>query len=379
MPVSQRATYLNTALMSPLPVAAASAMAADAERAGRLASEAYDERTAEAEACRAAAARLLGVDAEDLSFTRNTTDGLAVIAAGLDWRDGDRVVVPADDHPNAALCWRAQAHRGVEVDRIPAEEPMGALPLESFARALASGQGRVRVVAVSWVQAHDGWRSDLEALAALAHEHGALLCVDAIQAAGVVPAALAEWGVDAAAAGVQKWLMGPHGLGLLFVDAELRDRLRPSAVGGASVVGDGGPGPVLDLVESSRRFEGGALNHTAIAGLGASLALLDGVGPDAVWAWVDRLCDRVAAGLSDLGVDVVSDRSLAHRSSLVTARWPGISAADAVAGLAEAGVVVAARSGGVRVSPHVWNTDTDVDHLLVAASDLARHPDGAFG
>jgi selenocysteine lyase/cysteine desulfurase len=183
--------YLNSAVMSPLPQRAVTAMVADARRAAAQASAAYDSRIGEVEVVRDAAATLMGVGVDDVAFVRNTTEGLGLVAAGLDWRTGDAVVVASRDHPNTVLPWRARSDAGVEVIAVDRLGPTGALPLDAFAAALDAGRGRVRVVAVSWVQADTGWRADLAALARRAHAHGALLCVDAIQGLGVVPCDLA--------------------------------------------------------------------------------------------------------------------------------------------------------------------------------------------
>ena len=226
----------------------------------------------------------------------------------------------------------------------------------------------MRVVAVSWVQAHHGWRTDLAGLAGLAHDHGALLCVDAIQGLGVLPADLGAWGVDAAAAGAQKWLLGPHGIGLLAVAPALWERLRVAAPSLGSVVDGSGDG-MPAFVPSARRYEGGALDHSGIAGLGAGLSLLAGAGVDAVWAWVDHLTDRLAAGLAAAGATVLSSRG-EGRSALVAATFPDREAVDVVAALAAAGVVVAARGDGVRFSPHGWNTEAEVDAAVAAVAAL---------
>lgn len=360
-PVAERLAYLDTAHASPLPVAAAEAVAADAVAAGRQGSTGLDERFARLAPLRAAVAALLGpsVDAEDVALVANTTQGLGLVAAGLDWQPGDVVLVPADDHPTTILPWRAQAHRGVTV--VP-------VPLAGLPDAIASTP-RVRVVALSWVQAHDGERSDLAALAGAAHAVGALLCVDVIQGAGVVPADLFAWKVDAAAAGSQKWLLGPHGIGALAVTPALRERLRLVTASKGSLAGgvDGGP---LVPVPSAARFEAGAPGHGAVAAWAAAVDLLGGAGIDAVWAWVDRLATRLATGCAGLGLEVLSPRSDAARSALVTIAVPGVAAADVVARLAAADVVASARGDGVRLSPAGWNDDADVDAALAALGSL---------
>ena len=195
-----RVAYLDTAYASPLPVAAAEAMASDARDAGLRGSPSLGDRWLRLAPLRAAVAATFGPDTgpEDVALVANTTHGLGLVAAGLDWRPGDRVLVPAADHPTTILPWQVQEHRGVTVSRVPV--PDGGAVGAALRTALGATP-QVRVVALSWVQAHDGERTDLADLAAAVHDAGALLCVDAIQGLGVVPSDLLGWGVDAAAAG----------------------------------------------------------------------------------------------------------------------------------------------------------------------------------
>ncbi len=365
-PVAGTRAYLDTAYMSPLPTPVAEAMAADARRAGALGSRGQAARAEAEEEVRAAAARLMGSEPDDVAFVANTTQGIGLVAAGLDWTVGDRVLVAEGDHPSVVLPWRARADVGVEVVEVPVG-PGAALALADVADALEAGAGRVRVVAVSWVRADRGWRVDLAPLAELAHSHGALLCVDLIQGLGALPCDLGAWGVDAAAAGAQKWLLGPHGVGVAHLSPVVRDRLRvlaPSQHGLADR-----PGP-LTYGPTARRHESGAPNHAGRAGLGAALALLAGAGPTAVATTVDALATRLAHGLSALGAEVLTRRDGASGSGIVAAVLGDLDAADAVAHLDRAGVVVAARAGAVRFATHAWNDDSDVTAALDAVAAL---------
>jgi selenocysteine lyase/cysteine desulfurase len=365
-PVTARAAYLDTAYASPLPVVAAEAMAADARAAGIQGSAALEERFGRLGPLRSAVAGLLGTPADDVALVPNTTHGLGLVAAGLDWRPGDHVLVPAADHPTTILPWRVQARRGVTV--VPVSPAPGGSVADALVAALSS-TAAVRVVALSWVQAHDGERTDLAALAAAVHERGALLCVDAIQGTGVVPADLAAWGVDAAAAGAQKWLLGPHGLGVVTVTPALRDRLALATASKTSLAAGVDGGEIVP-VGSAQRFEAGAPNHPGVVGWAAAIGLLEDAGVDAVWRWVDRLAERLAAGCAALGLEVVSPRSPSARSALVTVAVPGMTPAVVVDRLAAADVIASARAAGVRLSPAGWNDDTDVDAALAALASL---------
>ena len=362
-PVVDRWAWLNHAGTGPLPTPAVDAMAARARAQSLEGGRAWDDHLARQAEVRAAAARLLGVPDDDVAFVRSTTDGLALAAEGLGLRAGDRVVLPDCEFPSNVYCWTALRERGVTVDLVA---------LDRLLDAVATGPAPA-VVACSWVQFGRGERTDLAALAAAAHEVGALLVVDAIQGAGVLPAALEAWGVDVAAADGHKWLLGPEGCGLLYVRGSVRDRLRPVSPGWNSVA-HRQEWENRELVHdpSARRYEGGTPNTVGIAGLGASLDLLLAAGVDSVWRHVDRLCDRVAGGVAALGATVLSDRTPGRRSGIVTFRFEGgIRNGDLVDRLHGQGVATAARGGGVRVSPHGYTTDEEADRLLAALADVA--------
>lgn len=368
-PVTDRYRYFDHAGVAPMPRVAAEAISTVAQAFVDEGSQAVDAWEARAEEVRASAAALLGVPAEDIAFVKNTTEGLGFVASGLDWRPGDRVLVPAHEFPSTIYPWLALGDRGVEVTRLEPVGPGGTLPLEVFAEALEAGPARL--VACSWVQFGAGWRTDLAALAELCHEHGALLCADVIQGLGVIPADLAAWGVDFAMADAHKWLLGPSGCGVLYVASARRDELRVLEPGWNSVVHrQEWENRELVLDPTARRFEGGTLDLAGIAGMGASIDLLTEVGVEAIWAHVEELCRVAAVGLAEAGATILSDRSLDGRSAILTATVDGVAPEALCEQLAERGIVCAPRGGGFRVAPHGYNTVDEVQQLVDAVAEL---------
>lgn len=367
--VTERFHYLNHASMGSLPRTAVAAAARFVDEHATGGGVRLTEWETEAEVVRGRAAQLLGVPGDDLAFVKNTTEGLAFVANGLAWSPGDRVLVPDREFPTTVYPWFALRDRGVEVDLL---EPVGAgwsVPLERIDAHLRARPARL--VAISWVHYARGWRTDLAALATLCHRHGALLCVDAIQGLGVVPADFEAWGVDFATADAYKWMLGPLGTGVLYVAERHREALRPLEPGWASVAGrDDFDHLELVYADSARRFEGGSLTIGAIVQMGASIDLLLAGGVDAVWQHVTTLTDHLAAGLVEAGATVLSDRSAAGRSAIVSFTLDGSDPTTVVAALRDAGVVCSARGGGVRVAPHGYTTIDDVDALLAVVRVL---------
>ena len=366
-PVTEHYRYFDHAGISPLPRASVEAAQWFVDRMMRKGKLDYDELETRQVATREAGARLMGVPVNDLAFIKNTTEGLGFVSSGLEWSPGDRVIAPDLEFPSMIFPWLALRERGVQVDLIAPIGDGGTLPLAEFERVIAAGPPP-KLVAVSWVQYGRGWRTDLRGLARLCHDAGALLCVDAIQGIGVLPEALADCDVDFAMGDGQKWMLGTEGLGFFYVAERVRDRLRPLEPGWASVP-HRGEWSNLDFVwdDSSRRFEGGSYNMVSTMILGASLALLLDAGVDAIWNHVDGLCDHLVTGLTAIdGVRVLSDRSEAGRSSIVSFSVDGIAPEQIAERLQADHFVCMARAGGVRVAPHGYNTIDEIDALLAA-------------
>ncbi len=263
--------------------------------------------------------------------------------------------------------------RQADVQMIRVKLPFGGVnpeQMEAFAEVVEAGRPP-RVVATSWVQFSRGWRTDLAALSGVAHDAGALLCIDVIQGLGVVPAQFEAWGVDFAMADAHKWMLGPMGIGLLYVRDTCLELLTPLEPGWASVA-HAEDWDNLDLVwhPSARRLEGGSPNVIGIHGMGASIDLLLEAGVDAVWAHVSELCDQACQQLAEAGATVLSDRSQGGRSGVVTFSVEGRDGPEVVHHLRQQGVVCSPRGGGVRLSPHGYNTAEEIDRLVSAVSEL---------
>ncbi len=371
-PVTQRWTYLNHAGVAPLPGPAVEAMDGYARRMAADGSLAVEDHSTRAEEVRTSAARLMGVAPADVAFVKNTTEGLGFVANGLAWQPGDRVVVPDFEFPSTLYPWLALRDLGVVVDLVEPRGRGGCLPVEAFAEMMAAGPPP-KVVATSWVQFGRGWRTDLAALAELCHDAGSLLCADVIQGLGVVPAELAAWGVDFAMADAHKWLLGPEGIGVLYVAAGCLELLRPLEPGWASVAHrEQWDNRELIYHDDARRLEGGSHNSAGIHAMGASLDLLEVAGIDEIWSHVDGLCDRACAGLDQAGVTVLSDRSPAGRSGIVTFRLDGYDPATLHRELADEGIVCSPRGGGIRIAPHGYNTTEEIDTLVTVVDRLGR-------
>ena len=309
-------------------------------------------------------AEFIGASGDEISFLRNTGDGANVVARGLDWGRGDEVIICSNEFGANAMPWLALRETGAVVRFIDA--PGQRMTPELLAATMSP---RTRVVAVSWVSFADGYRHDLAALSAVTHAGGALFCVDAIQALGAFPLDVKREGIDALYAGGAKWLLAVPGVSFLYVDAALRERLRPRWRGWRDVT------DIWDFLEYDQplapggaRFEGGTLNYLGIAALDASLAVIGEAGTPAIASHVLALTDRLVAGLEGLGAEILSDRTPGRASGIVTFQLDGVDPVEFGRALGRDGIVTTYRKTGVRVSPHGHNTAAHIDALLERAA-----------
>ncbi|RMD80122.1 MAG: aminotransferase class V-fold PLP-dependent enzyme [Gammaproteobacteria bacterium] len=378
-PVLEELIYLNHAAVAPWPRRTAEAVARFAEEnllRGALRYEAWLEVE---QALREQARRLLGAAAaEDVALLKNTSEGLSLVAQGLDWRPGDRVVLPAEEFPSNRIPWEALRPQGVEVVEVPlagSEDPEARLaealegagqPIGGPPAAAARRGAGTRLLAVSWVQYRDGLRLDLARLGRLCRERGALLCVDAIQGLGALPLDVEAAGVDFAVADGHKWLLGPEGLALFWCRPELREALRLREHGW-HMVEHAGDFERRDWrpAASARRFECGSPNMLGIHALHASLSLLLEVGIAEVAARVEARVGQLREALATLpGVRLLTPAQPERRAGILSLELPGVELGRLAAWLREEGVVCAVRGGALRLSPHFYTPAEQLDRAV---------------
>jgi selenocysteine lyase/cysteine desulfurase len=363
-PVTRKLVYLNHAGVAPISVRVREALDRYAEEALERGAFRYAEVVdAEIERARGRAATLLGARADEIAFVKNTTEGLGIVAAGLDWRPGDRVVTCDLEYPSNVYPWWWLRDRGVETRMLPSVA--GRLPLALVEDALRDPA--VRLLALSSVEFGSGFRQDLAALGRLCRERGALFCVDAIQSLGAIPLDVEACGIDFLAADGHKWLLSVEGCGIFYCARRALERVAPRVVGWRSVTDNADYDRLhLELQPGAGRFEEGSPNAPGIFALGAALDLLLELGVEAIWARVQQLAAHLVRGLEARGAQVLSPQGPGETSGIVSFAWPGEAPSETAARLRAAGVFVVARRGGVRASPHFYNDEGELDRLLAA-------------
>ena len=357
-PVRERFTYLNHAAVAPLPRRCAKAMQDFAEDACVNGSHHYAGWMDVYASTRRSAARLINATDAEIAFVKNTSEGIATVALGFPWKAGDKVVAFHEEFPANIYIWKKlEEWRGIRVEWLSCFDP-----LEKIAAAARGA----RLLAISFVQYLSGYRADLAALGEICRREGVFFFVDAIQGMGAFPLDVRTMNIQALAADGHKWMLGPEGQALLYVQQEWQDRIEPVEFGWTTVAGyvdyssrDMTPRP------DAGRYECGTLNTIGMFGLNASLELILEAGVERISTAVQALGDQIASGAAELGYEVLGPpRSAPSGAGIVSIRHPGLDSKLVHARLREAGFLAANRQGWVRLSPHFYIRPKDVEALL---------------
>lgn len=349
-PIFRHTAYLNSCSLGALSMRTRDALAGyldEWERRG--ASAWYDTWLPAVERLRGDYARVVGAAAEEISIHSCISTALSVVAESLDYRARPKVVTTSLDFPTVPYQWLAKQGRGVEVEILESPDGIG-VPLELFERAIDE---RTALVATSHVFFTSGAVQDVAAIARLAHARGALLLVDGYQGAGQIPVEAGSVGLDFYCSGGLKWLLGGSGIAFLYVRPGLASRLEPGITGWfAHAAPFQFDSRRLERAEGARRLDLGTPSMASVYAQLAGLELLFEAGLDQVQARTMELTEDLIACAQDhrLAPKVAPAGS---RSAIVM--LPSPDPARDVRRLAEAGFVVDARPGHVRVSPYFYN------------------------
>jgi len=363
-PITNRAIYLNHAAVSPLPTPTVEAIESQLKDVRDNGSINFRSWIAVKERARSLLAELLGARPEQVAFMRNTSDSLSTVANGLDWRTGQNVVTFRREFPANIYPWlRLRDIFGVEVRMC--EERNGRVDMEELENLVDEN---TRVIAISHVQFASGFRANLERLGRIARKRDALLVVDVIQSLGVLPLNVEAELVDVAAGASHKWLLGPEGVGYLYLSDRARERLQPTLVGWTSV-----PNPEdynnfdQEWNTGTLAWETGTGPTALIYGLNASLELLKANGTEAIAAYLETLTDYLCQNLSSRNYRVISTRDLGQKSQIVCIQHRGgASAMHLYSQLKSNNIITAPRGDRLRIAPHIYNSLDEIDRLVSA-------------
>ena len=335
-PALERWTYLNTATYGQMPTRSMNAVARHWERRNELGCTDFLDWYTDAERIRGSIAQLIHASPDDIAFVPNAAAALSIVVAGLGLQAGDNIVTFHDEFPNYQYTATART-----IDE------------------------RTRLVAFSEVNYSTGLRAPLDEMLRVTRERGIPLFLDGSQSVGALTFDVTRTPVDVLAVHGYKWLCSPTGAGFMYVSPEMRRRLPPNIIGWRSHhewrnVADLHHGtPVFK--ESAEKYEGGGLPFSLLYPMEASVNMLLEIGPEVIERRVLGLATLIRSMFAGMGAEVVDSGS-----QIVAALLPGRDVGEVVRGLRAQNVIVTARHGRLRVAPHFYNNEDDVERLGAA-------------
>jgi cysteine desulfurase/selenocysteine lyase len=363
-PVTERLNYLNHAAVSPPPRPTIEAIQTQLRDVSENGSVNFGAWLATKERARNLLADMLGAQAEQIAFLRNTSDALSTVANGLKWRAGDNIVTFRNEFPSNIYPWlRLRDAFGVEVRMC--EERNGRIDLDEL---IGMMDDKTRLVAISHVQYASGFRADLERIGRAARARDALLVVDVIQSLGVVPFDVDANLVDVAAGACHKWLLTPEGVGWLYLSPRARERVEPTLVGWVSVPNPEDYGNFEQGWNvGTLAWETGTGPAALIYGLEASLKLLTETGVQRIQQHLETLTDHLCELLENSDYDLVSSRRAGEKSAIVCIRSSAaVTPLDLYRHLKKKDIITAPRGDRLRISPHLYNNIDEIEALVDA-------------
>lgn len=355
-PVSKNLIYLNHAAVAPLCRSSAEAMKWLADDACQNGSLHYDIWMDCYQGLRTATAKLINSTPEEIAIVKNTSEGIAIVALGIDWKPGDRIVAFKEEFPANYYPWLRLEARGVKLTWLSIYDS-----LETIAAAVEGA----RLLAISFVNYLSGHRVDIAAIGEICRQHDCFYFVDAIQGMGVFPLDVEACHIDALAADGHKWMLGPEGNGVLYVRKKWLDSIEPVEFGWTN------PAKYADyssrdmtLRPDAGRYECGTLNTIGCFGQRASLELLLSVGIDSVAAAVWARAHQLALGVKAKGYELFLEHTEETGSGIVSFRHPTTDCRVIVSDLKRQNITAAPRQGWIRMSPHFYNSPAAIEQVL---------------
>jgi selenocysteine lyase/cysteine desulfurase len=354
------AIYFNHAAVSPLSTHVVAAMQEHIAMRSTGAIDDYNKILKTFATARARTAELINAESDRIAFAENTSTGLNILAQGLQWKQGDEIILNSIEFPSNVYPFLNLKSQGVNIEFVKAHD--GIVSAEDIIAAVTQ---KTKLISISFVQFLTGYRADMQMLGEYCRAHNIIFCVDAIQGLGALQLDVKKCCVDYVSCGTQKWLMSEPGLAFIYLTPELQERLKPAFVGWLSVNNawdllnfD------LSLKKDATALQTGTTNNIAIAAFAAALGVMGQIPAaerekivlDNSEYFIGRLLE---AGYKPILTGV--DRK--YVSGIVS--FPHENAQQIFEKLTKANITGSLREGIIRFSPHFYNTKEEIDKVLI--------------
>ena len=356
-PITADTAYLNHAAISPLSTKVTDAIREHLQARSSGPIDVFQEVMDEKSRLKNNIAELIGARPEEIALVSNTSEGLNWLVNGLNWQEGDRILLPEDEFPSNVYPFLNMRRKGIQVDFVPARN--GETVVSEIEQHMTK---ETRILSVSFVKFYNGIRQDLQLISELCRANNVLFSVDGIQGVGAFPLDVKKAHIDFLSNGGHKWLMSPMGCGFMYIAPHLHEQLQPAFAGWLSVKDSWNFFDYnLDFLDDCSRYEIGTANATAIVGAAAATGLLCQAGTDNIMAHLLDLGDYLIEKCNHIGLDFTGSPQRNRRSGIYT--FKSVEAESLFNYLKENRVIISLREGALRIAPHFYNTKTDIDFL----------------
>ena len=308
-------------------------------------------------------AAIVGAEASEISFVKNTSEGLNITASGLRVEAGDNIILNELEHPNNTHCWNLLQKKGVEIRNVPQKD--GRVDVEDINATIDAKTRAVTIASTT----NMGFRFDLEKVGAACKEHSALLVVDAVQSLGIEPLDVKKTGVDVFSASAHKGLLGPHGIGFFYCSKEAIKEISPPYVASISYIKNPSTGEAA-LKKTAARYEYGNYNYLGGHAMVPALDILEKIGVKNIYLHSFELAEAFRKGLNALDVTLLDSPFREEKSNIVAFKIDGRESLDVREELLKRGVMLSAHYGDLRASFALFNNNHDIDIALEALSNI---------
>ena len=362
--ITKEYNYLDNAGLSPLPTSVIESSRLFMEERSRIGAMNYFDSW---EGMRNRVAEgfgsLINAHPDELAFTKNTHDGINLVANMVKWEEGDNVILNDLEFPANAFPWAYQRKHGVEI-RV-AESTVGGIYPEDIEVLV---DGNTKVIALSHVAFLNGFKQDIEAIGKIAKKNDVLFVVDAMQSVGVVDFDVRKANIDFLACGGHKWLLAPLGTGFFYIRRELLDQYDPPSVGLQGHDSGLLKGFTMEWNphKTARKFMTGNINYAGFAGMERGLEIILEIGLKNIEKRVHKLTDQLVEEITNPEVSWKNPLDMKYRSSTLNFTHPRVEAL--LKNLEAKKIIVAPRWSGLRVSPNFYNTEEEITSLAKAVN-----------
>jgi cysteine desulfurase / selenocysteine lyase len=358
-PVMEELIFFDHARVAPLPDRVRKVVTGFVNDATCYGTAHYETWIGEIGRARKSFARLINAGSDEVAFVKNTSEGLAIVANGLDWKLGDNVVIPDIEFPSNVYPWWNLKRMGVETRMVPSVE--GRVLFDDLVRQVDT---RTRLISISSVECNSGFRCNLNRIGAFCKDKGILFCVDAIQSLGILPMDVKRDHIDFLSADGHKWMLSVEGLGGFYISKEVLEKVYPVTVGWGNMVN------ATDFMSyefsfkpNAQRFEEGSLNTMSIHAFGAALELLLETGIENIENRVMALGDSIIEKLNQRGLKIYSSIRQEERSGNI-AFVMNQDSSQLYEWMLKNKVKLTVRDSLVRISPHFYNSKGEVSRFF---------------